>query len=44
MIAIRPGRRAAWRDRSDRRSDMLRGAALALVLVGMVASALIAQG
>jgi hypothetical protein len=44
MIAIRPGRRAAWRDRADRRSDMLRGAALALVLVGMVASALIAQG
>jgi diguanylate cyclase (GGDEF)-like protein len=44
MVAIRPGRRASWRERADRRSDMLRGAALAVVLVGMVASALIAQG
>jgi diguanylate cyclase (GGDEF)-like protein len=44
MIAIRPGRRASWREPADRRSDMLRGAALAVALVGMVASALVAQG
>ena len=42
MIAIRPGRRASWREPADRRSDMLRGAALAVALVGMVASALVA--
>jgi diguanylate cyclase (GGDEF)-like protein len=44
MTAIGVGRRAPRRDRADRWSAPLRGAAVAVVLVGAVGSALLAQG
>ena len=44
MTAIRVGRRALRRDRADRWSAAVRGAAVAVVLVGVVGSALLAQG
>ncbi|HEY6708921.1 MAG TPA: CHASE domain-containing protein [Actinomycetota bacterium] len=44
MTAIGVGRRAPRRDRADRWSAALRGAAVAVVLVGAVGSALLAQG
>jgi len=44
MAATRFRRRFPWRNRADRWSDMLRGAALAVVLVGMAASVLLAKG
>ncbi|MET0477378.1 MAG: hypothetical protein ABW222_05415, partial [Actinomycetota bacterium] len=44
MTAIRVARRALRRDRADRWSAAVRGAAVAVVLVGVVGSALLAQG
>jgi diguanylate cyclase (GGDEF)-like protein len=44
MTAIGIGRRAPRRDRADRSSAALRWAAVAVVLVGLVGSALLAQG
>jgi len=43
MTAIRVARRALRRDRADRWSAAVRGAAVAVVLVGVVGSALLAQ-
>ncbi|HSK35185.1 MAG TPA: CHASE domain-containing protein, partial [Actinomycetota bacterium] len=44
MTVIRVRRRAPRRDRADRWSDTLRGEAVAVVVVGVVGSALIARG
>ncbi len=44
MTAIRVRRRTPRRGRADVRSDALRGAAVAVVVVGVVGSALIAKG
>lgn len=44
MTAIRVDRRTLRRDRADRWSAAVRGAAVAVVLVGVVGSALLAQG
>ena len=43
MTATRVDRRALRRDRADRWSAAVRGAAVAVVLVGVVGSALLAQ-
>jgi hypothetical protein len=44
MTLPRPRRRSPPRQGPDRWSDMLRGAAVAVVVVGMVVSALVAKG
>ena len=44
MASARSGRRGARTARVDRRADALRGAAVAVVVVGVVASVLLARG
>jgi hypothetical protein len=44
MVSFRSSRHVRGRDRADRGADMLRGAAIGVLVVGVVASGLLARG